>query len=243
MIGSKGQAYKQYLKDTFDNNLDFDAYSSAPHRYLTTPDYARLLFYHHIYQQILNVQGEIHLHGVSNGSTLFILAHLAEIFESLNSTRQIVGFDLFEDHQAVYPHVSTEDGNYCHPDTNPMPHCTSFDALQDHVDHFNGAARTSVSPRIKLVKGDSLNTYQDYCVDNYPVISLLLLHIETYKVEKSILKTAWSKMPRGAIVVSSALGSPSAPGVAQLFDDVLGISNIKIVRTDLTTKMCYLIKD
>ena len=111
MYGKNGSNYSQFLNKEFDE-ITYQDYISAPHRYLRTQDFARMLFYKEIYEKIIDIQGEIHLLGVANGSTLFILAHLAEILEPLNTTRRIVGFDLFGSLDEAYYPITSEDNEY-----------------------------------------------------------------------------------------------------------------------------------
>ena len=103
MIGSKKENYNKFLSAELNKSDFSDLLRQAPYRFLHTADVSRLLFYNSIYEQILPLQGQIHITGVAEGNTLFILAHLSEIMDSLNTSRQIVGFDLFDDHQTTYP--------------------------------------------------------------------------------------------------------------------------------------------
>ena len=134
MYGKNGSNYSDFLNKKFDE-ISYQDFFSAPHRYLRTQDFARMLFYKEIYEKIIDIQGEIHLLGVANGSTLFILAHLAEILEPLNITRRIVGFDLFgSSDQAYYP-ITSEDNEYY--ENNPKPFCSSYLTLKNQVENFN----------------------------------------------------------------------------------------------------------
>ena len=168
-------------------------------------------------------QGEIHLLGAAEGNTLFILSHLAEILEPLNICRRIVVFDSFNTSSEIYSSVSHSDGNYY--DDNPRPHCHDFSKLSHDVSHFNRNTRIYPEERIVLIPGDASVTYPKYINDNSPLISLLLLHIEVYQTEKTILENAWPNMPKSSIVASSTLDTIDRPA----FFDVLVIALVLII--------------
>ena len=239
MYGDSGAKYEKVLKESYDH-IDYQTFASAPFRFLHTKQMSRYLFYQDIYHKILNKQGEIHLIGAANGNTLFILAHLAEILEPLNICRRIVAFDTFETNNSTYYPISEIDTSYY--EKNPMPHCTSFSKLSEQVHHFNMNTRIHPESRIVLIPGNAADTYPAYCNSNHPLVSMLLLHVELYLVEKAILDRAWSNMPKGSLVVSSSLGYHRSPAVAKYLSEVLELENLNIRRTPYASKMCYFSK-
>ena len=241
MIGDDGRAYGDFLRSQCSDVNFYSRFIEAPHRYLQTKDIARLLFYNHIYGLVKDIQGEIHLAGVAEGSTLFSFAHLSEIYDSTNSSRKIVGFDLFSDEQHEYPSITSQDGEY-YVD-NPMPYCQSYSALSKQIERYNNCIRLKSMTRITTIPGDVIQSYKQYVYDNSPLVALVLLHIETYAAEREVLSVIWERMPRGAVVVSSTLGHHSSPGVLRAVDEVIGLGKIQVLRTDYTSKMCYFIKD
>jgi len=241
MFGEPSTRYASYMGNTF-RETTYDEYKSAPQRYLRTQDFSRILFYQQILQHILYVQGEIHLLGVANGSTLFTLAHLIEILEPLNTSRRIVAFDTFNTQtngDSYYP-ISPEDGIYYRD--NPMPSCTDYEKLASHVEQFNGCCRIHPERRIILMPGDARKTYIDYMSNHSPLISLVLLHIELYEVEKVVLRLAWKNMPKDSLVVSSTLGYNKSPGILRYMQELDLVGDYKICRTQYTSKMAYIIK-
>ena len=188
------------------------------------------------------MQGQIHLAGVSEGSTLFIMAHLAEIIESLNTSRQIVGFDIFDDYNEKYPLVCEQDGDY-YDHTNQMPHCVAYSKLVEHVKCFNSSIRLDNFERIKLVKGNVVDTYPKFISSESPLISALFMHIETFSADKAILESAWPNLGKGSIIVSSTLGNFNSPGVLRAVQEKVDIGKIRIMRSQFTSKMCYFVKD
>ena len=236
MFRDSGTRYQIHLNRIFEG-LDENAFYAATHRYLRTQDFARLLFYSEIYQEILSVQGDIHLLGCADGSTLFILAHLAEILEPLNTCRQIIAFDLFQESDETYYPIQPEDSRYYI--SNPKPACTSFQNLCRDVDEFNACTRIAPHPRIQLIKGNAITTYQEYSTARSPLVSLLLMHIELYEVEKTIYKIATNNLHAGSLICSSTLGYSESPGVKKALAEIFDLSSINIKRSPLTSKMAY----
>lgn len=64
--------------------------------FLTRQNLSRLLFFKHLYEQIVNIQGDIFELGVRWGQTLAAFTVLRGILEPYNHTRRVVGFDTFE---------------------------------------------------------------------------------------------------------------------------------------------------
>ena len=236
MYGIQGINYSNFLNDQF-NDLSYNQFISAPQRYLRTQDFARLLFYKEIYEKIIDTQGEIHLLGVADGSTLFILAHLAEIIEPLNTSRRIIGFDLFGTSKEKYYPITKEDGKYYND--NPRPACSSYDSLKKQVDNFNKNTRIYPENRITLIKGDASIEYKKYCKNNHPLISSLLLHIELYEVEKIIMNCAKNYLVKNSIICSSSLGFHKSQGVTKAVDECFKLNSIEIKRSMNTSKMSY----
>ena len=206
MIGSKKKTITSFFRQKPTNPI-FLIYFDQHHTGSCTQQmYRRLLFYNSIYEQILPLQGQIHITGVAEGNTLFILAHLSEIMDSLNTLRQIVGFDLFDDHQTTYPLISAKDGHY-YGSENYVPHCKSFNCLSKHANIFNSSIRMKDYPRIALVKGNVVDTYPKFVKSNSPLISACSFISRHTKQKKQSLEAAWPYLARGSVIVSSTLGN------------------------------------
>src|SRR5579862_4640377 len=74
-------------------------------RFTTKRSIARFLAKNEIFKQVLDVAGVIVECGVLNGGGLFTWAQLSNIYEPVNYTRKIIGFDTFEG----FPSVHTTD--------------------------------------------------------------------------------------------------------------------------------------
>lgn len=64
--------------------------------FLTRQNFSRLLFVKHLYEQIINIQGDIVEFGVRWGQNPAAFSALRGILEPYNHSRRLVGFDTFE---------------------------------------------------------------------------------------------------------------------------------------------------
>ena len=64
--------------------------------FLTRQNFSRLLFVKHLYEQVVNIQGDILEFGVRWGQNLAAFSVLRGILEPYNHSRRLVGFDTFE---------------------------------------------------------------------------------------------------------------------------------------------------
>ena len=65
-------------------------------KYCQESTISRFIFRFEVYKKQLNVPGVILDFGVGRGASLFTWAKLTEIFEPINYTREIFGFDTFK---------------------------------------------------------------------------------------------------------------------------------------------------
>lgn len=64
--------------------------------FLTRQNFSRLLFVKYLYEQVVNIQGDILEFGVRWGQNLAAFSVLRGILEPYNHSRRLVGFDNFE---------------------------------------------------------------------------------------------------------------------------------------------------
>ena len=64
--------------------------------FLTRQNFSRLLFAKHLYEQVVDIQGDIFEFGVRWGQNLAAFSVLRGMLEPYNHTRRLVGFDTFE---------------------------------------------------------------------------------------------------------------------------------------------------
>ncbi len=88
--------FQKKIENYFVNGTDktFDKLSNFP-KYVARQDLTRFLAKYEIYKKILDVDGSIIECGIKFGGGLMTFAHLSSIFEPVNYTRKIIGFDTF----------------------------------------------------------------------------------------------------------------------------------------------------
>lgn len=190
---------------------------------------AKFLVRHEIFKRILNVNGSIVECGVLHGAGLFTYAKLSAIYEPVNHTRRIIGFDTYEG----FPGVSEKDtatGISSHFHQGGLAGSTVGE-MQTAVDLFDTDRPLSHIPKVELVAGDLCLTAPQYLKDNpHLVVSLLYLDLDIYEPTKVALQTFVPRMPKGAIIAFDELNTKSFPGETIAVEEVLGLRNLKIER-------------
>lgn len=189
---------------------------------------ASFLFKYEIFKRILNVQGSIVECGVAYGSGLMSFATFSAIFEPVNHTRKIIGFDTFEG----FPRLSEKDKAGQDPNAREggmkvdsyteLNKCISLFDQNRFVGHLN---------KVELVKGDLTKTAPEYLKNNpHLVVALLYLDLDLYEPTKVAIQTFLPRMPKGAIIAFDELNHPDWPGETLVVLEEIGIRNLKIER-------------
>ncbi len=190
---------------------------------------SKFLVRYEIFKQILEVNGSIVECGVLHGAGLFTFAKLSAIYEPVNHTRKIIGFDTFEG----FPAVSNEDfgtGSSSHLSSGGLTG-SNLSEMERAVELFDTNRNLSHIPKVELVKGDLSITAPEYLTQNpHLVISLLYLDLDIYQPTKVALETFLPRMPKGAIVAFDELNTATFPGETIALHETLGISSISLRR-------------
>lgn len=189
---------------------------------------ASFLFKYEIFKRILSVQGSIIECGVAYGSGLMSFALFSSIFEPVNHTRKIIGFDTF----AGFPGISAKDNPNGDPNAKAGGmRVDSFEEIQKCIKAFDQNRFIGHIEKVELVKGDLVKTAPAYLKDNpHLVVALLYLDLDIYKPTRIALKTFLSRMPKGAIIVFDQLNHSDWPGETLAVAESIGIKNLKIQR-------------
>lgn len=205
-------------------------FEKATHFSLFAPrqSIASFLFRYEIFKRILNIHGSILECGVAYGSGLMSFALLSSIFEPVNHTRKIVGFDTF----AGFPEISTKDNKKGDPNAKAGGlKIDSFEEIQKCVKAFDQNRFIGHIEKVQLVKGDLIKTAPAYLKKNPQLtVALLYLDLDIYEPTRMALKTFLPRMPKGAIIAFDQLNHPDWPGETLALEESLGIKNLKIQR-------------
>jgi len=192
-----------------------------------------------IYKNILNVHGSILDLGVNAGQSLFTWAQLSSIWEPLNYTRQIIGFDSFEGIPSV------KDIDRAGP--SPSEHATvggfsysNLELLNQGIGAYDSNRFLSHIPKVELIKGDITQTLPQYIIEHpHLVVSLLHIDVDVYDPTYIALKHVVPLMPKGSVIVFDEVNQIPYPGETQAVKDVIGLSNLRLNRFTWETGISY----
>jgi len=195
-----------------------------------------------IYRKTIDIHGTVIDGGVNAGCSLFTFAQLSSIFEPVNYTRRIIGFDTF----TGIPSVHKKDIN--EGKTSPHIFEGGFAAEGYDADIMKGAGIFDANrnlghiPKIEIVKGDVRETMPKYLQDNpHLIVSLLHLDMDVYEATKVAIETFFPRMPKGAIIIFDEINQPGYPGETLAVDEFIGIRNLRINRCVFETGISYAI--
>lgn len=199
---------------------------------------SKFLTKYEIFKQILEVNGSIIECGVLHGGGLFAWSKLSTIFEPVNHTRKIIGFDTFEGFPSVHE-KDTQTGDSSHFNVGGLTGST-YDDVKNAIELYDTNRPLSHIPKIELVKGDLTKTAPKYLEENqHLVISLLYLDVDLYEPTKVALETFLPRMSKGSIVVFDELNAKIFPGETIAVLETLGFKNISIKRFSFDSYVSY----
>jgi len=221
--------FQKKLEGYFVNGTDktYDKLSNFP-KYVARQDLTRFLAKYEIYKKILDVDGSIIECGVKFGGGLMTFAHFSSIFEPVNYTRKIIGFDTF----AGFPNLTKEDkGSVSKFAKKGGFRVNSYNDLKKSISLFDSNRFLGEIPKVELIKGDAIVTIPKYVKENqHLVIALLYLDFDIYKPTKVAIENFLPRMPKGSIIVFDEINNPDFVGEPKAVLDTIGISNLKIKR-------------
>lgn len=197
---------------------------------------SRFLVKHEIFNRIKDVQGSIVECGVHFGGGLFTWANLSTLYEPLNHRRRIIGFDTFEG----FPGISQQDqpGKFKQAVAGGYKG-GSVEDIEQATRLFDEGRPLSHIPKVEVVKGDFLQTADQYLADNpHLVISLLYLDFDIYAPTKKALEVFLPRMPKGAVVAFDQLNVEEWAGETVAFQEVAGIRNARLERMPFSS-ICW----
>ena len=207
-------------------------------KYVPVQDIRRFICRYELFKKILHIHGSIVECGVLHGGGLMTWAHLSEVFEPLNHTRKIIGFDSFEGIPAVTDKDSA-DHSYCARGSMAL---NNFEDVAQSAKLFDMNRFLSHIQKVELVKGDAALTVPNYVRDNpHLVISLLYLDFDVYEPTKIALRYLLPRISRGGIVAFDELNHELWPGETVAVMEEILLSESRIERFPFGTSMSYIV--
>lgn len=206
-------------------------------KYIPRQALTKFLCKNELFKKILSINGSIIECGVLFGGGLMTWAQLSAIYEPINYTRRVIGFDTFEG----FPEPSKEDA------TATSPECRkgglaieSYEDLKTAIELFDQNRPIGHIPKVELVKGDARQTIPQYLEKHpYLVASLLYLDFDLYEPTAAALENFLPRMPKGAVIGFDDLNNPSWPGETLAVLEKIGLRNLKIERFYFASYISY----
>lgn len=209
-------------------------------KYIPRQILSRFLVHNELFKMILNVKGSIVECGVFRGAGLMTWAQLSAIYEPVNYHREIIGFDTF----SGFPDVDDKDKAY-EENINVRKGgvaANSYEELKKVINLYNANRFLSHIEKVKLIKGDFLETGPGFLKRNkHTLISLLYLDFDVYKPTKEALKIFLPRMPRGAILAFDEINNPDWPGETLALIEELNLNKHELKQFYYEPNISYII--
>lgn len=219
----------EQITKRYDKNKAFDFenafyYTCSPQRL------SKLVAQFKIYQQIINLPGDILEFGVFKGNSLIRLLAFREMLESQYS-RKIIGFDSFD----YFPKPKIDKFN----DTNFIEKFnTEVKDTPYSEEELDEVLKEKNFINYELIKGNIFDTLGEY-LDKHPQLKVSLLHIDVdvFDVSKFILEKITPHLTHGAIILFDDYSH--VPGETHAVDEFIKEHKLKIQKLNLTHSCCY----
>jgi hypothetical protein len=198
-------------------------------KYASRQSIAKFLTKYELFKRMLNVNGSIIECGVLHGAGLLTWAKLSSIFEPSNHLRRVIGFDTFEG----FPSVDVKDtktGTFNDLQKGGLNGST-YESVEKAISVYDINRPVSHIPKVELVRGDIMQTADDYLSKNpHLVVSMLYLDFDLYEPTKKAIEVFLPRMPKGAVLVFDELNAKIFPGETLAVLETVGIRNLRIER-------------
>lgn len=227
------EGYFNHKNETLIEKLqNFPKY--VPHKNIIT-----FLSKSEIYKKILDIHGSVIECGVLFGGGLMTWAHLSAIYEPINITRKIIGFDTFEGFPGA--HAKDKIGSFGRK--GDFASHSEID-LQECVRIYDMLRFKNHVPKVEIVKGNLLDTAPQYLEENpHTIISLLFLDLDIYEPTKFALDLFMDRIPKGGVIAFDHLNYKGTAGETTAYLESVGLSKYKINRYYFDPLISYIIKD
>lgn len=231
------RAMNEYFSSGMGTNMDklrnFTKY--VPRQTLTT-----FLAKNALFQYALGVHGYIIECGVYLGAGLMTWGQLSAIYETINHTRRIVGFDTFEG----FSGISEKDRSDQQLDFMKKGglSANSYEDLQYCIQLYNLNRPIGHIPRVELQAGDAVKTIPEYVRNNqHLVVAMLYLDFDVYEPTKVALENFVPRMPKGAVIAFDELNQAAWPGETLAVMETVGLRNLRIQRFSYAPALSFAI--
>ena len=207
--------------------------------FLNSKILARILFMHHLYQQIIDVQGIVIDFGTRWGQNMSLFAALRGIYEPFNRHRKIIGFDTFEG----FPSISEKDGS------SDMMQVGSIAVTESYVEYLTRVMEYQESDnplshikKFEIRVGDAIVQIDRY-LEEYPetIVALAYFDFDLYEPTKKCLAAIRPRLVKGSVLGFDELNDHDSPGETLAVMETFGLNNVRLKRYPYTSRVSYFV--
>jgi hypothetical protein len=207
--------------------------------FINSKNLSRILFINHIYQKIIDVQGQVFEFGTRWGQNVSLFSSLRGIYEPFNRHRKIVAFDTFEG----FPEIHKNDGESNLMKQGQLSLTPDYDVYLEKV--LNAQEKDNPLAHIKkfeICKGDATKTVREYIEKNpHTILSLVYFDFDLYKPTKECLDLILPRLTKGSVVGFDELNDPDSPGETLALMESVGLPNIRLKRFPYASRVSYFV--
>jgi len=164
-------------------------------------------------------------------------AQLSAIYEPVNHTRRVVGFDTFTGFVSMDAKDKGDSLDFA-VEGGLATH--AYDDLQECIRLYDLNRPIGHIPRVELVVGDAMQTIPEYVQNNpHLVVAMLYLDFDLYEPTKVAIETFLPRMPKGAVLAFDELAQASWPGETLAVLETVGLRNLRIQRFPFTSALSF----
>lgn len=196
--------------------------------YVPRQEMARYLCRYELFKKVIGVHGSVVECGVGFGGGLMAFAQFSAIFEPVNYTRSIIGFDSFRG----FPRLTREDRKSTSWEARPGGLAAdSLKELATATELYDMNRFLGHLPKVELVKGNATRTIPRF-LERKPhfVCSLLYMDFDIYQPTKVALENFYPRMPKGAVIAFDEVNVSDWPGETIAVMKELGLRNLRLER-------------
>jgi hypothetical protein len=209
-------------------------------RFVSRQTLSKFLLKNEIFRNIVNIHGDIIECGVFHGGGLMTWANLSAIYEPLNHTRKIVGFDTFEGLSELTGEdrgSQKENFEYKHKGAYKFE---AVNELEESIRLFDLNRPVGHIPKVELVKGNAMVTIPEYLDQNkHLVVALLYLDFDLYEPTRIALESFIPRMPKGSVIAFDELNQKQWPGETMAVLQTIGIKDLRIQRVPFVPQISF----
>ncbi len=188
----------------------------------------RMMFFADLYRLVLDVPGVIMEFGVRYGRDLATLIGLRTLYEPLNYSRKIIGFDTF----TGFPSVDQKDGAVNDRAEGAFFIGEDYDRYLAHVlGTLEAMAPYDHLKKFEVAKGDASKTVPRYLSDHpETIVALAYFDMDLYAPTRDCLEALQPHLTRGSVLAFDELNCQEFPGETEAVREVLGLDRVRLRR-------------